>query len=116
LRVVDPDALPPAASALPGAVMARGRDPLTGVAATVRYLNQPWGLQMQVQVSRISPGTRCELLVVGPGGRAVAGGWTVTAGHADAWYPGSAPLGMSGVRGFVVATANGKALVSIPLR
>jgi hypothetical protein len=115
-RVVDADALPPPASALPRAVMAHGRDPLTGAAATVRYLNQPWGLQMQVQVSRISPGTRCELLVVGPGGRAVAGGWTVTAGHADAWYPASVPLGVSGIRAFVVAMANGKALVSIPVR
>jgi hypothetical protein len=96
--------------------MAHGRDRLTGAAATVRYLPQPWGLQMQVQISRIPSGTRCELLVVGPGGRAVAGGWTVAAGHADAWYPASAPLGVSGIRGFIVATAAGKALVSIPLR
>ena len=115
-RVVDPDALPPAAPALPWAVLAHGRDPLTGAAATVRYRDRPWGLQMQVQVSRVSPGTRCELLVVGPAGRAVAGGWTVAAGQADAWYPASAPLGGSGIRGFVVATANGRVLVSIPLR
>jgi len=71
---------------------------------------------MQVQVSWLSPGTRCELLVVGPGGRVVAGGWTVAAGHVDAWYPASAPLGVPGVRGFVVATATGKALFSVPLR
>ncbi len=106
----------PAASALSWAATARGRDPRTGAAATVRYLAQPWGLQMQVQVGRISPGTRCELLVVGPGGRVVAGGWTVAAGHADAWYPASAPRSASGVRGFVVATTTGKALVSVPLR
>lgn len=112
----DPAARGPAASALPWAATAHGRDPRTGAAATVRYLAQPWGLQMQVQVSRISPGTRCELLVVGPGGRVVAGGWTVAAGHADAWYPASAPRGRSGVRGFVVATTTGKALVSVSLR
>jgi hypothetical protein len=111
-----PAARGPAAAALPWAAMAHGRDPLTGAAVTVRYLPQPWGLQMQVQISRIPPGTRCELLVIGPGGRAVAGGWTVAAGHADAWYPASASLGVSGIRGFVVATATGKALVSIPLR
>jgi hypothetical protein len=95
--------------------MAHGRDPLTGAGATVRYLARPWGIQMQVQVSRVSPGTRCELLVVGPGGRVVAGGWTVAAGYVDAWYPASAPLGVPGVRGFVVASATGKTLVSVPL-
>jgi Putative zinc-finger len=115
-RVVDPAAPRPAASALPWGDMAHGRDPLTGAAATVRYLARPWGIQMRVQVSRLSPGTRCELLVVGPGGRVAAGGWIVTAGHADAWYPASAPLGVPGVRGFVVASATGKALVSVPVR
>ena len=115
-RVVDPAAPRPAASALPWVEMAHGRDPLTGAAATVRYLARPWGIQMQVQVSRLPPGTRCELLVVGPGGRVVAGGWTVAAGQVDAWYPASASLGMSGVRGFVVASATGKALVSVPVR
>jgi hypothetical protein len=115
-RVVDPAGPRPSASAPPWAEMAYGRDPLTGAAATVRYLAQPWGIQMQVQVSRVSPGTRCELLVVGPGGRVVAGGWTVAAGHSDAWYPASAPLGMPGVHGFVVASATGKVLVSVPAR
>jgi hypothetical protein len=114
-RVVDPAAPRPVASALPRMEMAHGRDPLTGAGATVRYLARPWGIQMQVQVSRVSPGTRCELLVVGPGGRVVAGGWTVAAGYVDAWYPASAPLGVPGVRGFVVASATGKTLVSVPL-
>jgi anti-sigma factor RsiW len=113
-RAVDPAAPRPAALAPPWD-MAHGRDPLTGAAATVRYLAQPWGIQMQVQVSQVSPGTRCELLVVGPGGRVAAAGWTVAAGHADAWYPASAPLGVPGVRGFVVASATGKALVSVPV-
>jgi len=115
-RVVDPAAPRPAASALPWVDMAHGRDALTGAAATVRYRARPWGIQMQVQVSRLSPGTRCELLVVGPGGRVAAGGWIVTAGHPDAWYPASAPLGVPGVRGFVVASVTGKALVSVPVR
>ena len=115
-RVVDPAAPRPAASVLPWGEMAYGRDPLTGAAATVRYRAQPWGIQMRVQVSGLSPGTRCELLVVGPGGRVVAGGWTVAADQADAWYPASAPLGEPGVRGFVVASATGKALVSVPAR
>jgi Putative zinc-finger len=115
-RVVDPPALRPAASALPWAATVHGSDPGTGAAATVRYAAQPWGLQAQVHVSGIPAGTRCELLVLGPGGHVVAGGWTVAAGHTGAWYPASAPLAVSGVRGFIVATANGKSLVSVPIR
>jgi len=115
-RAVTPPGLQPAASARPWSATVRGSDPRTGAAATVRYRTQPWGLQLQVQVRGIAPGTRCELWVSGPGGRAVAGGWTVTAGHASAWYPASASLAVSGVRGFVVATPGGKSLVSVPVR
>ena len=113
-RMVAPR-LRPAASALPWTATAHGRDPQTGAGATVEYAAQPWGLQAQVQVSGIPAGTRCELLVNGPGRRVVAGGWTVAAGHADAWYPASAALA-SGVRGFVVARTSGKPLVSVPVR
>jgi anti-sigma factor RsiW len=62
------------------------------------------------------PGTRCELLLQGPGSRVIAGGWMVAAGHAGAWYPASAALPVSGVRGFVVATTTGNSLVSVPIR
>jgi hypothetical protein len=114
-RVADRPGLRPAASAQAWAATVHGRDPLTGAAATVRYQAQPWGLQLQVQVSGIRPGTRCELQVLGPGRRLVAGGWMVAAGHAAAWYPASAPLALSGVRGFVVATTAGKPLVRVPI-
>lgn len=119
-RAVDPpalrSALGPAASALPWAATVHGSDPRTGAATIVRYLTQPWGLQMQVQVTGIAPGTRCELWVLGPGGRTAAGGWTVAAGHTSAWYPASAPLAVSGVRGFTIAAAGGNSLVSVPVR
>jgi hypothetical protein len=83
----------------------------------VRYLWQPWGLALQVQVSGIPAGMGCELHVVGPDGREVAaGGWKVTAGHAGAWYPASSPVPGSGVHGFIVTTAAGKPLVSVPVR
>jgi hypothetical protein len=114
-RMVAPPGLRPAASALPWAGTAHGRDPRTGAGATVEYAAQPWGLRAQVQVSGIAAGTRCELLVEAPGWRVVAGGWTVAAGHRDAWYPASAPLA-SGVHGFVVATLSGQPLVSVPIR
>ena len=114
-RMLAPPQFRPAASAVPWTATAHGRDPRTGAGATVEYSAQPWGLRAQVQVSGIPAGTRCELLVEGPGQRVVAGGWTVAAGHADAWYPASAPLA-SGVRGFDVATMSGKSLVSVPIR
>ena len=115
-RAVAPPRVRPAASALPWATTVHGRDPRTGAGATVQYAGRPWGLQARVRVSGIPAGTRCELLVMGPGRRVVAGGWTVAAGHADAWYPASAPLAASGVRGFAVATMSGKSLVSVPIQ
>ncbi len=118
-RAVGSPAPRPAAAAqaaMPWAATVRGSDPRTGAAATVRYLTRPWGLQMQVQVTGIAPGTRCELWVLGPGGRTAAGGWIVAAGHTSAWYPASAPLAVSGVRGFTVAAADGNSLVSVPIR
>jgi Putative zinc-finger len=115
-RILAPPGVRPAASALPWMSTAHDRDPRTGAGATVRYAAQPWGLQVQVQVSGIAAGTRCELLVEGPGGPVAAGGWTVAAGHADAWYPASAPVAASGVRGFAVVTAGGESLVRVPAR
>jgi anti-sigma factor RsiW len=107
----------PAASALPWPVTVHGSDPGTGAAATVRYLWQPWGLALGVQVSGIPAGTGCELQVLGPDGREVAaGGWKVAAGDAGAWYPASSPVPGSGVHGFVVTTADGEPLVSVPVR
>ena len=77
----------------PWAATVSGSDPRTGMSATVKYRRRPWGLALQVQVSGISPGTRCELQVVDARGQDVpAGGWMVAAGHAWAWYPASSPL------------------------
>jgi hypothetical protein len=114
--VAPPPALSAASSALAWAATVHGSDLRTGAAATVRYAVQPWGLQAQAQVSGIPPGTRCELLVLGADGPVVAGGWMVAQGHADAWYPLSAPSAVPGIRGFVVTTASGKPLVSVPIR
>ena len=56
-RMVAPPRLRAAASALPWAATAHGRDPQTGAGATVEYAARPWGLQAQVQVSGIPAGT-----------------------------------------------------------
>jgi predicted anti-sigma-YlaC factor YlaD len=113
-RVLDAPATRPAASAVPWAATITGSDAQTGMSATVRYLRQPWGLALQVQVSGISPGTTCELQVVDARGREVlAGGWTVAAGHARAWYPASSPFPPADVRGFEITTARGNDLVRL---
>ena len=114
--VAPPSALSAASPVLARAATVHGSNLHTGAAATVRYAAQPWGLQVQAQVSGIAPGTRCELLVLGADGPVTAGGWMVAQGHAAAWYPLSAPSAGSGVRGFVVTTAGGKPLVSVPIR
>jgi hypothetical protein len=104
----------PYASAVPWAATVTGSDPQTGMSATVKYLGRPWGLAMKVQVSGISPGTKCELQVVDARGQDVpAGGWMVAAGHALAWYPASSPLPAADVRGFEITTTQGKDLVIV---
>lgn len=114
-RVLYAPATRPTASAVPWAATVSGSNPRTGMSATVKYQRLPWGLALQVQVSGISPGTRCELLVVDARGQDVpAGGWMVAAGHSQAWYPASSPLPGADVRGFLITTARGKDLVSVP--
>jgi|HubBroStandDraft_6_1064221.scaffolds.fasta_scaffold755935_1 hypothetical protein len=113
-RVLSSPATPPPAPAGPWAATVTGSDPQTGMSATVEYRSRPWGLALQVQVSGISPGTRCELQVVDAGGQDVpAGGWMVAVGHAWAWYPASSSLAAGNVRGFLITTAHGKDLVSV---
>jgi hypothetical protein len=79
-------------------------------------MSLPWGTELEVQVTGVAAGTRCQLLVTGPGGQDVAaGGWTIAAGHPAAWYPASVPFQAASVRGFVVSTA-GKILLTVPAR
>jgi hypothetical protein len=114
-RVLYAPATRPAASAVRWAATVTGSDPRTGMSATVKYLRQPWGLALLVQVSGISPGTRCQLQVIDASGQYVpAGGWTVAVGHARAWYPASFPFPPADVRGFRITTARGQDLVSVP--
>ena len=115
-RALFPPAQQPLASARPWATTARASNPRTGAGAIVRYQPQPWGLELDAQVSGIAAGTRCELYVVNTRGQNVAvGSWTVAAGDPDAQYAASSPFPASDVRGFAV-TADGATLVSVPIR
>ena len=113
-RMLYPPVTRPPVPAVPWAATVTGSDPQTGMSAIVKYQPRPWGLALQVQVSGISPGTRCELQVVTASGQDVpAGGWMVAAGHAWAWYPASSALPAADVRGFLITTARGKDLVRV---
>jgi anti-sigma factor RsiW len=115
-RVLHPPAKPPGASAPQWVTAARGSNPRAGVGGTVKYDPQPWGPELDVQVSGIPAGTACELHVISSRGQdVVAGAWIVARGHPDAWYPASSPFPASRIRSFAV-TGGGKTLVSIPAR
>ena len=90
--------------------------PATGAWATVRYAAKPWGTEVEVRVTGIPAGTRCQLRVINAHGQDIAaGGWIITAGSQHAWYPVSVPWPAARLRGFAV-TAGSKILVSVPAR
>jgi hypothetical protein len=113
--LVDPQP-PPGAAAHNLATTVRGTDPRTHASAIVRYQDQPWGLQLAVQVAGIPAGTRCWLHVTTLSGRQVASGsWTVAAGHQDAWYAASSSVRLAAARAFVI-TAGSRTLLTVPIR
>jgi len=108
---------PPAAvAAAAWAVTVRGTSPATRARAAVRYTGRPWGTELQVSITGIAPGTRCQLLVIGAGGQKIAaGGWDLAATQQPAWYPASVPLQAASLRSFQIITGH-KILVTIPAR
>jgi hypothetical protein len=109
-------------TARPGSVIASvpwrtvsARDAATGVHATVKFHPQQWGTVMDVWVSGVGQGIRCQLWVTDSAGRQVpAGSWQVPYdGEAD-WYPGSTSVPATGIRSFDI-TEHGKTLVIVPV-
>jgi anti-sigma factor RsiW len=88
-------------------------NPVTGAGAAVRYAAEPWGTELEVRVSGVAAGTRCQFWVTGPRGQRVdAGGWIIVAGQQAAWHPASVPFRVSMLRSFQV-TGDGKILVTV---
>jgi hypothetical protein len=95
---------------------ATAASPATGVSATVRYAAEPWGAELEVQITGIPVGTHCELTITNARGQEItAGGWIIVAGSRYAWHPASVPWPTSSLRGFVV-TAGSQTLVTVPAR
>jgi Putative zinc-finger len=93
----------------------RGASQQTRASAIVRYATSRWGLRLSMQVIGVPPGTACELEVINRGGQEeAAGSWTIT-GRPGAWYPASAAVPLSGIRGFVLSSGS-RTLVRIPVR
>src|SRR5215472_7856978 len=90
-----------------------GTGSVTGAHLTVRYRNQPWGTQMEVNVTGLQPGSVCQFQVTdATGGKSVVGSWTAWSG--TYWYPASTWLGEQELRSFQV-TIDGKVVATAPV-
>ena len=90
-----------------------GTGPALGAHLIVRYRNQPWGTQMEVNVTGLRPGSVCEFRVVDQtGGNSVVGSWVLWQGNA--WYPASTWHDEADLREFAV-TINGHVVASAPV-
>lgn len=86
---------------------ATGASAATGALATVRYATESWGTQLEVQITGIPAGTRCELRVTNVQGQVItAGGWIIVAGSRYAWHPASVPWPASSLRSVVVTAGS----------
>ena len=107
---------PPAAVAPARTVTVQAANPQTGAWAAVRFTARPWGTELEVSVTGVTTGTRCQLLVTGPQGQVFsAGGWDFEVGSQPVWYPASVPLPAASLRRFTIV-ADGKTVVSIQAR
>jgi anti-sigma factor RsiW len=101
---------PPAAVS---SYLARGSNPATGVDAAVYYKSAASGMNMQVQVSGIKPGTMCVFWVITEAGRHVSAGYW-TAGAPSTWYQASSTYTAAQLRGFDLSVGN-QVVVRIPI-
>jgi hypothetical protein len=112
----DAAAAPPAAIAPALAVTVQAANPVSGIWAEVRYAARPWGTELEVTVTGVAPGTRCQLLVTGAGTQTIsAGGWDLAAAQQPTWYPASVPIQAARMQRFTI-TSDGETLVNIQAR
>jgi anti-sigma factor RsiW len=91
-------------------------DPVTHVAATVRYAAKEWGTVLDTRVDNVPAGDRCQLVVTDSSGHTtVVGSWTTSYDESSVWYPGSSGVTLDSVRSFEVIS-QGKVLVKVPAR
>jgi anti-sigma factor RsiW len=109
----DATARPPAAIASARTVTVQATNPVTGIWAAVRYTSEPWGTELEVSITGVATGTRCQLLVTGARGQVIsAGGWDFAASQQPTLYPASVPIQAASLRRFAIV-ADGKTVVTI---
>jgi len=90
-----------------------GTGPMAGAHLTVRYRHEPWGTQMEVNVTGLQPGSVCQFQVTdATGGKSMVGSWIAWGNQS--WYPASTWLGEQELRSFQV-TIDGKVVASAPV-
>ncbi|MFE2865961.1 anti-sigma factor family protein [Embleya sp. NPDC059259] len=102
----------------PGGRIARGGDPRSGMGAELRYAATAWGSSVDLSLSGIRPGTRCQLDVYGTRGRVeTASSWVVPTGDYGPGDPirGATSIPVGEITRFAVKTVgDGEQLLEIP--
>jgi predicted anti-sigma-YlaC factor YlaD len=106
--LISHQAQPPASTSID-----HGSDAATGVDATVYYESAASGMNMQVQVSGVRPGTMCVFWVITKAGKHVsAGSWV--AGAPSTWYNASSTYTAAQLSGFDLSVGS-HVVVRVPL-
>jgi hypothetical protein len=91
-----------------------GADQGTGVRASAELYAEAWGTSIHLDVSGVTPGDQCELVVVGQdGSQQVAGAWKVGyAGWVD--IDGATGISPGQISSLQIVTTSGSELVALP--
>jgi Putative zinc-finger len=93
-----------------------GASATTGARAAIRYAAESWGTELEVRITGVPAGTRCQLRVISARGQTVAaGGWVIATGSQYTWYPASVPYPEASLGGFVI-TSGRQILVTVAAR
>ncbi|MEV1022813.1 zf-HC2 domain-containing protein [Streptomyces sp. NPDC050264] len=98
----------------PAALTLRGRDPVTGVAATLSAAERGWGTQVGLDVRDAGGPRVCELVAVGrDGSEQTVASWAVRGDRAE--VQGGAADRPGEIRRFEVRAAGGERLLALPV-
>ncbi|MEB3962755.1 hypothetical protein OKJ48_21250, partial [Streptomyces kunmingensis] len=100
----------------PAALTLRGRDPATGVAATLTADERGWGTQVGLEVRDPGGPRVCELVAVGrDGGEQTVASWSVRGERDRVTVEGGAADRPGEIRRFEVRATDGDRLLALPV-
>lgn len=111
-----PSPTPPRTLVVPQTVL-RGRDPATGITATVGLTGRKWGTSLTAQLTGVPVGTSCKLVAISSTGkRDAAASWRVVSPGA-ASFTGSTMLAPNEISRIEISAVDSKRpFVSMPVR